>query len=909
MMTYDSRKHILRALALLSILSLCSAFPMAVHHSPVTFSSQRTMTLSSIPFISSPADIDDYEFNTTGNSITWTVESSSPDVLILLRDGTAVETRASWSNGSQVFDIDYLPALSTYNYTLVVNTTLGEEAKDTVLVTVVDTIAPTIQPHEDVYIARGTTGNEITWICSDPNPKRLMILRDSTLVLSQDWDGQNVTVSIDGLSIGSYDYHLYLWDNASTPNQSSLTTPVTVFNETLPFIYPVATTLLIVEGSGGSSLDWDTVDDNRDIYRVYIDEVMVYFSTWTTGDITYSLAGLSYRASPYNFTLEVMDMDGHRNTSTVMVTVQDLSAPVVQGPSSSSIEYGATLALEWSATELHPSAYVIYLDEVMKTSQPWDGDNITYSFLGESLGMHTITLSLFDDSLNSVNSTVDITVIDSTSPEIQGDAILETSLGVDYSVNWTVEDPFLDHYLIYQNNTLVEDGVAISTIQYEISSLQRTTLNLTLWVNDTSSTSAFFTTLVSFKDRTPPVISGPAGMDVNLTESSLLHIEWSPSDAYPHEYQVYVDSQPAYPLPLAWDGSTIVFETVLGAVAVYNVTLVVWDIDGNHERFVSLVTAFESSGTANTQPPDPTNSTTTPTDPGFFPASLTIEQTASIGLASLLLVAVVIYRKRRSGTASSDLLDTHPPTTSEGFDISTIETKRGTSLKAGKFVFKVKVTNSSSYTITDLKVSLLSYPDVSLKCANDSPRAYPKLESGAEVAPEFEFSPIRDCVQGDIKALVGFQDHTSKPHSLHVEPYTIKAVCPLLQPDSSMSDIEYASVKFQGYEQDQVSIILTLIDPETVKQVVTSAMKDSNFHVIGTRSLVDEEGRKIGLESWGWAKGKYTEKNIGVLVSTKQDPTTGAFRATISVGSPLPEMVPIALEEIRARLESMMPEK
>ena len=60
----------------------------------------------------------------------------------------------------------------------------------------------------------GNTGNSITWTPDDLFPRTYQLLRNDTEVDSGSWDGSSITVSIDGLEVGTYNYTLSVSNEA-----------------------------------------------------------------------------------------------------------------------------------------------------------------------------------------------------------------------------------------------------------------------------------------------------------------------------------------------------------------------------------------------------------------------------------------------------------------------------------------------------------------------------------------------------------------------------------------------------------------------------------------------------------------------------------------------------------------------
>ena len=89
--------------------------------------------------------------------------------------------------------------------------------------------APVIESAQDLTYEVGTTGHQITWQVSDDNPLLYTIIRDSdpTPVASNVWDGSDITLNVDGLAVGTYNYTLFLADYSSNIVFSSIIVTVT----------------------------------------------------------------------------------------------------------------------------------------------------------------------------------------------------------------------------------------------------------------------------------------------------------------------------------------------------------------------------------------------------------------------------------------------------------------------------------------------------------------------------------------------------------------------------------------------------------------------------------------------------------------------------------------------------------
>ena len=76
-----------------------------------------------------------------------------------------------------------------------------------------DTNVPLIDHPNDVIYEEGTIGNSITWNPSDTNPYYYNITRNTTILEHGIiWDGESITIDIDGLAEGVYNFTCFVYD-------------------------------------------------------------------------------------------------------------------------------------------------------------------------------------------------------------------------------------------------------------------------------------------------------------------------------------------------------------------------------------------------------------------------------------------------------------------------------------------------------------------------------------------------------------------------------------------------------------------------------------------------------------------------------------------------------------------------
>jgi hypothetical protein len=219
-------------------------------------------------------------------------------------------------DGSPILACVYGLALGAYSYTLVVYDTSENLNSDTVLVSVVDTTPPTIDSPADIHYEEGSAGHSILWSPSDNNPHLYEVYRNGSLIDSSDWDGSELSLSVDGLTLGTYNYTLVVYDTSE--NWSSDTVFVSVVDTTPPTI-DSPEDITYEGGTSGHNIAWSASDLYPDKYDLYVNGSLSYSDEWNGSEILVSVDGLTLGI--YNYTLVVYDNSGNSNGDTVFVTV------------------------------------------------------------------------------------------------------------------------------------------------------------------------------------------------------------------------------------------------------------------------------------------------------------------------------------------------------------------------------------------------------------------------------------------------------------------------------------------------------------------------------------------------------------------------------------------------------------
>jgi hypothetical protein len=183
------------------------------------------------PVISSPDNLI-FEFGSKNHLINWSVYDSNPKNYTIIgiihyNDTTYGNVSAfhSFANISQsnwtfpnpkgqniIVSLDGI-FLGNYTITLTAFDKFGHSANDSVNVTIYKDIrAPLIFPSPDLSYEEGYTGYNITWGTEESNPLSYDLTRNNTVLMNGTWRGENFTIFVDGLAVGTYSYNLTLVD-------------------------------------------------------------------------------------------------------------------------------------------------------------------------------------------------------------------------------------------------------------------------------------------------------------------------------------------------------------------------------------------------------------------------------------------------------------------------------------------------------------------------------------------------------------------------------------------------------------------------------------------------------------------------------------------------------------------------
>jgi hypothetical protein len=336
-----------------------------------------------------------------GNAITWHPSSDIPDhYTISVNSGSP--TSYSWDGSAITCNVDGL-LVGTYTYNCTVYDTLGRKASSIVQVTVLPP-APTIDQPAGVTYTIGQMGNSITWHPSSQIPDHYTISVDGGSPTSHTWDGGSVTLSVDGLSVGTYTYNCTVYDTQDRCASSKV--QVTVL-PTAPTIDQPSNVVYIV-GQTGNAITWHPTSQIPDHYTISVNGGYPLAYNWNGDPITQSIDGLL--VGTYTFNCTVYDTLDRSTSSKVTVTVIP-PAPTIDHPSDVTYTLGQTgNSVTWHPSSQIPDHCTISVNGSAPYSYSWNGQAVTYNVDGWSAGTYSVNCTVYDTQGRSASSTVTVTV-------------------------------------------------------------------------------------------------------------------------------------------------------------------------------------------------------------------------------------------------------------------------------------------------------------------------------------------------------------------------------------------------------------------------------------------------------------------------------------------------------------------
>ncbi len=481
-----------------------------------------------LPTLDHPPDQYIAEFS-TGYTIYWhPYDAQMGDRSFNVYRDDEIVRSGKWpgSNTNIWANLDGL-GLGSYNYTCEIWDNNNNYAYDTVWVYVLDDTDPILSSEEDVLYPEGDTGTyTISWTGTDAHPMSYEIFLDDVLVKSGDWNSSAEQIEYDagGLPYGVHTLTLDLVDVGSNEVSDSVT--ITVFDGTEPTISDQVDVLL-VEGGSGTILSWNGTDLHPALYTIYFQDGILQTGNWNTTDDIIEIGVTGFEFGIYNYTVILTDEGANTAVDQAIITVIDSTLPQIDSPADVSYSQGETgNYVNWTGTDLHPSTYEVFIDEILSLTGAWSTSPETFSIPVDGLttGVHQVTMIIYDLSGNSVSDSVTVTVIDRTAPFINAPEDIEYTAGrVGNYFIWSVTDSNPKEYTIYLEGAILTSGTLNDTSESVIVFVDGLSVgihNYTLVASDLIGNSAVDTVIVTVNAGTDTSTTGTTSTSTGSTNTT-----------------------------------------------------------------------------------------------------------------------------------------------------------------------------------------------------------------------------------------------------------------------------------------------------------------------------------------------------------------------------------------------------
>ncbi|MDH5646813.1 MAG: BspA family leucine-rich repeat surface protein, partial [Candidatus Heimdallarchaeota archaeon] len=272
-------------------------------------------------------------------------------------------------------------------------------------------ISPDLTSPDDFSYIFDSTGNEIVWSVGDRNPGTYTITRNGTLLVTSNvWVNGTLTLNVDGLSVGIYEFIISVLDIDG--NEALDVVVITVYESISPIVdSPLDISYEI--GTTGNEITWIAGDDHPNIYNVIKDgEIWIPSTQWINGSIIVNIDGLL--VGNYNFVIYVYDLNGNWMSDEVIVDVYETIPPIIDSPLDISYETGTTgNVITWITGDDHPNIYNVTIDgSIWINSTQWINGSIIVNIDGLLVGNYSFVIYVYDLSGNWVSDEVIVDVYD-----------------------------------------------------------------------------------------------------------------------------------------------------------------------------------------------------------------------------------------------------------------------------------------------------------------------------------------------------------------------------------------------------------------------------------------------------------------------------------------------------------------
>ncbi|MFX1284643.1 MAG: Ig-like domain-containing protein [Promethearchaeota archaeon] len=558
--------------------------------------SDNSFTILNVyPIITGPSDFPIF-FGSTGRTILWTIVDDYPSNYTVYRNNSIYQQDIDYDD-SIIVPLDGLQE-GKHNFTCVVQNIFGRRTSDEVWVTVLpltpDETPPWISSPDNISFEEGNIGYSIVWSGSDDrSPWWSTVWENETKIYDQAWIGNDIEISLDNLTAGTYKYNCTIYDEAGNYNSSIVF--ITVFHKvpdsTQPTIIP-PNPIEYEEGSTGHNLTWYCSDDHPYAFRTVINGTELLYSPWRGENITTSVDGLDIGIWVVTLTLWDLELNNFSASTTVTVfpLLPDITSPTISHPADLRIAENIYGIIIWEVYDENPQFFMIHRNGTLVLVQDYTKSGLVqYYFTSLPLGTWEFTLTVWDQAGNNASSKVLVRVVKGSEIDIEAPLIsqqpdVEFSHGtIGNSLIFYIFDEHPKAFSISQDGVIIMEVIWVIPNRQVIYSLDGLDIGsyvivIKAWdIYDQSTSQTVHVTVTG--DNSPPTIlllpdyDFPVGHEINIT--------WVVSDDNPSRFEILLLPDGGVIKSGSWSGEDITLDLSEYSEGTYHFRCVVYDVSGN----------------------------------------------------------------------------------------------------------------------------------------------------------------------------------------------------------------------------------------------------------------------------------------------------------------------------------------
>ncbi|TFF97612.1 MAG: hypothetical protein EU541_07980 [Promethearchaeota archaeon] len=356
--------------------------------------------------------------------------------------------------------------------------------------------------------------------------------------------------------------------------------------------------------STGNSLEFQLNVKFPDEYRVYCNEILIDFGTYSNGQIIEFFQDIyADELGLHNITLWANSTDGREITKDIQFEVYSNSTLQLHLHQLENLVFlSENNLMNVSFETQYPSYYELYIDSMLMRNESYNSNEfILYNMDGltDELGMHSVSIFGYALDGDIVSYSTNITTYSTSNLQLQINHLENIEfLSENNLLNFSLLSEYPDYYELYidsqlQQNNSYTSGDILYSLDFINNQLGRHSINITAYALDGDVVS-YSTNITTYSDSilTIQIVH----LDNIEFLSSENYLNFTINTTYPDFYTLYVDDI------LLQNNSFIEDEIISMSLDQFNsqlgfhtITLNAYALDGDHIHYTSDFSVYSNS--------------------------------------------------------------------------------------------------------------------------------------------------------------------------------------------------------------------------------------------------------------------------------------------------------------------------